>query len=101
MAETTIMQLVKAGAVYFTLCLERGFVLVTIGTIWSLPHVGARDGPKLMKLITVVAARWTILRLVGSPLLAHICRTPGASNRRYFIRLNQRWQIGRKSDCHF
>jgi hypothetical protein len=33
----------EGRAVYFTLCLERGFVLVTIRTIWSHLHVRARE----------------------------------------------------------
>ncbi|MGA3090481.1 MAG: hypothetical protein ABSD75_17855 [Terriglobales bacterium] len=61
------MQVVKAGVFYFALVFGVGFVLGAIRTLWVVPRVGTRTA-ELMELpimlaITIVAARWTALRL--------------------------------------
>lgn len=60
-------QIAKAGVIYFALVFGAGFVLGTIRTLWIAPHVGTRiaeliEAP-IMLVITIVAARWIVLRL--------------------------------------
>jgi len=61
------MQVVKAGVLYFTLVFGAGFVLGTIRTLWVVPRVGTRNAElmetPIMLVISIVAARWTVLRL--------------------------------------
>jgi hypothetical protein len=61
------MQVVKAGVLYFTLVFGAGFVLGTIRTLWVVPRVGTRKAElmetPIMLVVTIVAARWTVLRL--------------------------------------
>lgn len=57
----------KAGALYFALVFGAGFALGRIRTLWVVPRVGTRIA-ELMKMpiilvVTIVAARWTVLRL--------------------------------------
>jgi ABC-type uncharacterized transport system permease subunit len=58
---------VKAGVLYFALVFGLGFVLGTIRTLWVVPRVGARTAElmemPIMLAVTIVAARWTVLRL--------------------------------------
>jgi ABC-type uncharacterized transport system permease subunit len=60
------MQVVKVGALYFALVFAVGFVLGAIRTLWVVPRVGARTAElmemPIMLAITIVAARWTVLR---------------------------------------
>jgi ABC-type uncharacterized transport system permease subunit len=60
------MQVVKAGALYFALVFAVGFVLGAIRTLWVVPRVAARTAElmemPIMLAITIVAARWTVLR---------------------------------------
>jgi hypothetical protein len=61
------MQVVKAGVLYFALVFGAGFVLGTIRTLWVVPRFGTRMAElmemPIMLAITIVAARWTVLRL--------------------------------------
>ena len=61
------MPILKAGVLYFGLVFAAGFVLGTIRTLWVVPHVGMRMAELLeapiMLVITISAARWTVLRL--------------------------------------
>jgi ABC-type uncharacterized transport system permease subunit len=61
------MQVVKAGVLYFTLVFGAGFVLGTIRTLWVVPRLGTRTAElmemPIMLAVTIVAARWTVLRL--------------------------------------
>ena len=61
------MQVVKAGVLYFTLVFGAGFVFGTIRTLWVVPRVGERTAElmemPIMLAVTIVAARWTVLRL--------------------------------------
>jgi len=61
------MQVVKAGALYFALVFAAGFLLGTIRTLWVVPRVGTRTAglmeAPIMLAVTIVAARWTVLRL--------------------------------------
>jgi len=57
----TVMQILKAGALYFVFVFGAGFVLGTIRTLWVVPHVGTRmaelvEAP-LMIVVTIMAAR--------------------------------------------
>lgn len=70
--ETTIMQELKAGALYFALVFGAGFVLGTVRTLWIVPRVGAMTAEMLespvMLVVTIVAARWAVLRLEVPPM---------------------------------
>lgn len=61
------MQVVKAGALYFAVVFGAGFVLGTIRTLWVVPRFGTRMAElmemPIMLAVTIVAARWTVLRL--------------------------------------
>ncbi|HYW37514.1 MAG TPA: hypothetical protein VE957_05325 [Terriglobales bacterium] len=67
-----MMQLVKAGVLYFALVFGAGFVLGTIRTLWVVPRFGTRMAElmemPIMLAITIVAARWTVLRL-SAPIM--------------------------------
>lgn len=66
------MQVVKAGALYFAIVFGVGFMLGAIRTLWAVPRVGARNAElmemPIMLVVTILAARWTVLRLAVSPL---------------------------------
>ncbi len=61
------MQTIEAGVLYFALVFGTGFVLGTIRTLWVVPRVGARKAElmeaPIMLVVTILAARWTVLRL--------------------------------------
>jgi hypothetical protein len=61
------MLVVKAGVLYFAVVFAVGFVLGAIRTLWFVPRVGARTAElmemPIMLAVTIVAARWTVLRL--------------------------------------
>jgi len=61
------MQVVKAGVLYFVAVFAGGFVLGAIRTLWVVPRVGTRTAElmemPIMLAVTIVAARWTVLRL--------------------------------------
>lgn len=61
------MQILKAGALYFSLVYAIGFVLGTIRILWIVPSVGARIAELIempfLFVVTVLAARWVIRRL--------------------------------------
>ncbi len=61
------MPIVKAGGLYFALVFGAGFVLGTVRTLWIVPRVGTRTAElmetPIMLVVTIVAARWTVLRL--------------------------------------
>lgn len=56
----------KAGLIYFALVFAAGFVFGTVRTLWVVPRVGTRSAElmetPLMLVITIVAARWVVLR---------------------------------------
>jgi hypothetical protein len=62
-----VMQVVKAGVLYFTLMFGSGFVLGTIRTLWVIRRLGTRAAElvemPIMLVVTIVAARWTVLRM--------------------------------------
>jgi len=66
------MQVLKAGAAYFAFVFGAGFVLGTIRTLWLVPRVGARTAElmemPIMLAVTILAARWTVLRLSVPPM---------------------------------
>jgi type IV secretory pathway TrbD component len=62
-----MMQILKAGVIYFAFVFSAGFVLGTVRTLWVVPRVGTRlaelmEAP-LMLVVTIVAARWTVRHL--------------------------------------
>jgi len=66
------MRILQAGVLYFALVFGTGFVLGAIRTLWVVPRVGMRMAElmemPIMLAVTIVAARWTILRLTVSPV---------------------------------
>jgi ABC-type uncharacterized transport system permease subunit len=62
-----VMQVVKAGVLYFALVFGAGVVLGAIRTRWVVPRVGTRTAElmemPIMLAFTIVVARWTVLRL--------------------------------------
>jgi type IV secretory pathway TrbD component len=66
------MQTVEAGVLYFALVFGAGFALGVVRTQWVVPRVGARKAElmemPIMLAVTILAARWTVLRL-GVPSL--------------------------------
>jgi len=63
----TIVQILKAGALYFALVFGAGFVLGTICTLWVVPRFGTRTAElmetPIMLVVTIAAARWIVRRL--------------------------------------
>jgi hypothetical protein len=70
--EITIMQVLEAGTLYFALVFAAGFVLGAIRTLWVVPRVGTRKAEltetSVMLAVTILAARWTVLRLGVPPV---------------------------------
>ena len=68
------MQVLKAGALYFALVFAVGFVLGAIRTLWVVPRIGTRKAEltemPVMLAVTILAARWTVLRLAVPPMLS-------------------------------
>jgi len=60
-----VMQILKAGVLYFALVFGAGFVLGTVRTLWIVPRVGTRRAElmetPIMLVVTIVAARWIVL----------------------------------------
>jgi hypothetical protein len=68
--QKAIMQILKAGVLYFALVFGAGFVLGAVRTLWVVPRVGARKGEliemPIMLVVTIVAARWIVLHFAIS-----------------------------------
>jgi len=62
-----IMQILKAGALYFALVFGAGLVLGPIRILWVVPRFGARLAEltemPIMLVVVIIAARWVVLRL--------------------------------------
>lgn len=78
-----VMQVLKAGAVYFALVFAAGFILGPVRILWLVPQVGVRTAELMempvMLAVIIFAARWTVrrsavsftsARLLGMGLLA-------------------------------
>ena len=65
------MQILKAGVLYFAVIFGAGFVLGPIRILWLVPRLGTRVAELLeapiMLVITIVAVRWIVRRLVVPP----------------------------------
>jgi len=65
--QQNVMPILKAGVLYFAVVFGAGFVLGTIRTLWVVQRVGVRTAElmemPIMLAVTIVAARWTVLRL--------------------------------------
>lgn len=75
--QKAVMQILKAGVLYFALVFGAGFVLGAIRTLWVVPRVGARKGEliemPLMLVVTIVAARLIVLHFsVSSEALVRL-----------------------------
>jgi hypothetical protein len=71
------MRVLTASSLYFPLVFGAGFVLGVVRTLFVAPHVGTRSAELMempvMLLVTVAAARWTVVRLaVPSSTLARL-----------------------------
>ncbi|HET7210060.1 MAG TPA: hypothetical protein VFI95_26035 [Terriglobales bacterium] len=59
-----MMQILKAGVLYFACVFGVGFLLGTVRTLWVVPRLATRlaelmEAP-LMLVVTIVAARWIV-----------------------------------------
>ena len=58
------MQILKAGALYFSLVFGVGFVLGAVRTLWIVPRLGTRKAElmemPIMLFVIILAARWTL-----------------------------------------
>jgi hypothetical protein len=66
-ARQGVLQILKAGVLYFSLVFATGFVLGSIRVLWIAPIIGVRWA-ELMELpvmlgVTIIAARWAVRRL--------------------------------------
>lgn len=65
--KTAVMQILKAGVLYFALVFGAGFVLGPIRILWVFPHFGTRMAElmetPIMFVVIIVAARWIVRRL--------------------------------------
>ncbi len=70
-----MMQILKAGMLYFALVFGAGFVLGPIRIFWVVPRFGTRMAElmetPIMFLVTIVAARWILRRLAVPSILSH------------------------------
>src|SRR5215469_6708407 len=62
-----VMQILKAGLLYFALVFGVGFVLGPVRIRWVVPQVGPRMAElmetPIMLMVTIFAARWVVRRL--------------------------------------
>ncbi len=67
-----IVQIFKAGAIYFALVFGAGFVLGSIRVLWVVPRFGDRTAElmetPIMLVATILAARWVAGRFALSPM---------------------------------
>jgi hypothetical protein len=67
----TIVQILKAGALYFALVFGAGFVFGIVRTLWVVPRISTRmaelSEEPIMLVIIILAARWLVRRLSVSP----------------------------------
>jgi hypothetical protein len=66
-----VVQILKAGALYFALVFGAGFVFGAIRVLWAVPRFGTRTAELMeapvMFAVTVLAARWVVRRLSLPP----------------------------------
>jgi hypothetical protein len=69
--QQAVMQILKAGALYFALVFGAGFVLGPIRILWAVPRFGTRVAELMetpfMFVVTILAARWVVRRLGVPP----------------------------------
>ena len=62
-----MMQILRAGVLYFALAFGVGFVLGSIRILWAVPTFGTRAAElmetPIMFAVTILAARWTVRHL--------------------------------------
>lgn len=62
-----MMQILRAGVIYFAIVFRAGFVLGIVRTLWVVPCVGTRSAELMeapvMLVVTIVAARWIVRHL--------------------------------------
>lgn len=66
-SEESVVQVLKAGAIYFALVFGAGFVLGPVRILWIVPRLGARMAElmetPIMLVVIVASARWIVRRL--------------------------------------
>ena len=71
MGQQAVMQILKAGILYFALVFGAGFVLGVIRILWAAPRFGTRVAElmetPIMFVVTILAARWIVRRLAVPP----------------------------------
>lgn len=76
--QPVVRQILKAGALYFSLVFTTGFLLGIIRTLWMVPRVGVRvaelmEAP-IMFVAIILAARWVVRCLSFPPTLTRLLR---------------------------
>lgn len=66
-----MIQIGKAGALYFAVVFGAGFALGALRTLWVVPRLGARTAELMeapvMVAVSIAAARWVVRRLTVPP----------------------------------
>ena len=69
--QQAVMQILKAGVLYFVLVFGAGFVLGPIRILWAVPRYGQRTAElmetPIMLLVIILAARWRARCLAVPP----------------------------------
>src|SRR5262245_56776337 len=100
------MRVRKAGALYFAVVFETGFVLGPIRVPWVVPRVGIRAAELMempvMLVVVVLAARWIVRRFAPAAAIRRL--RMGAVGDSHISRLASRLlpdaAVTQKGDCH-
>jgi hypothetical protein len=69
--KAALVQVLKAGVLYFVLVFGTGFAIGAIRVTWVTPRLGTRTAELLeapfMFVVTILAARWTVRRFDVPP----------------------------------
>lgn len=64
-SEESVMQVLKAGALYFALVFGAGFVLGPVRILWVVPRFGTRMAELMetpIMLVVIIASAWWVVR---------------------------------------
>lgn len=69
-SEQSVMQVLKAGVLYFALVFGAGFALGLVRTLWLVPHFGTRMAELMempIMLVVIIASARSIVRRLAVP----------------------------------